>query len=136
VDVEFVDRPLTEEQISFIYMLKTGALLEASMMIGAVLAGASDEEVKKIEQAARNIGLAFQIQDDILDVTSDLKTLGKPVNSDARNKKTTYVTYKGLKQAQADVERYSKEAIRILEELPCENEFLHELILHLIHRNT
>jgi geranylgeranyl diphosphate synthase type II len=136
VDVEYVDQPLTQEQIYFIYMLKTGALLEASMMIGAQLAGASQEEVDKIQRVARNVGLAFQIQDDILDVTSDLETLGKPVNSDAKNNKTTYVTLNGLEKAQEDVEKYSKEAIRILDELPYENEFLHELILHLIHRSA
>lgn len=136
VDVEYVNQPLTQEQLYFIYMLKTSALLEASMMIGAVLAGAGQEEVEKIERVARNVGLAFQIQDDILDVTSDLETLGKPVNSDKKNKKTTYVTVNGLEKAQEDVARYSKEAIRILDELPCENEFLRELILGLIHRNA
>lgn len=136
VDVEYVNRPLTQEQLYFIYMLKTSALLEASMMIGAVLAGAGQEEVEQIERAARNVGLAFQIQDDILDVTSDLETLGKPVNSDKKNKKTTYVTVNGLEKAQEDVARYSREAIRILDELPCENEFLRELILNLIHRNA
>lgn len=136
VDVEFVDQPLTEEQLYFIYKLKTGALIEASMMIGAVLAGASVEETEKVQQIARNVGLAFQIQDDILDVTGQEEVLGKPVKSDEKNKKTTYVTVKGLKQAQEDVEQYSKEAIRLLEELPYENEFLHELIIHLIHRNA
>ena len=136
VDVEFVDRPLTEEQLYFIYRLKTGALIEASMMIGAVLAGATQEETEKVEQIAQNVGLAFQIQDDILDVTGEQEVLGKPVNSDEKNKKTTYVTVKGLEQAREDVARYSEEAIRLLEELPYENEFLHELILNLIHRSA
>lgn len=136
VDVEYVDQPLTEEQLYFIYKLKTSALIEASMMIGAVLAGASDEEVEKVAQIARNVGLAFQIQDDILDVTGEQEVLGKPINSDEKNKKTTYVTVKGLEQAQEDVARYSQEAIRLLEELPCENEFLRELILNLIHRSA
>ena len=136
VDVEYVDQPLSEEQLYFIYKLKTGALIEASMMIGAVLAGASEEEIEKIEQIAGNVGLAFQIQDDILDVTGDEEQLGKPVNSDEKNKKTTYVTIKGLEQAQEDVARYSKEAIRLLKELPYENDFLYELILNLIHRNA
>ena len=136
VDVEYVDKPLTEEQLYFIYKLKTGALIEASMMIGAILAGASDEDVEKIQQIARNVGLAFQIQDDILDVTGDKEILGKPVKSDEKNNKTTYVTVKGLDKAQEDVARYSREAIRILDELPYENEFLRELILNLIHRNA
>ena len=136
VDVENVDQPLSEEQLYFIYKLKTGALIEASMMIGAVLAGASAEETEKVEQIARNVGLAFQIQDDILDVTGNEEELGKPVNSDEKNKKTTYVTIKGLEQAKEDVARYSKEAVRLLNELPYENDFLYELILNLIHRNA
>lgn len=136
VDVEFVDQPLTEEQLYFIYKLKTGALIEASMMIGAVLAGASDAEVEQVQQIARNVGLAFQIQDDILDVTGKEEELGKPTKSDEKNKKTTYVTVKGLEQARTDVDRYSREAIRLMEEIPHENEFLHELILNLIHRKA
>lgn len=136
VDVENVDQPLGEEQLSFIYRLKTSALIESAMMIGAVLAGASDEDVEKIQQIGRNVGMAFQIQDDILDVIGDEGTLGKATKSDEKNNKTTYVSIKGLAQAQEDVSGYSKEAIRLLQELPCENEFLHELILNLIHRNT
>ena len=89
VDVEYVNQPLTQEQLYFIYRLKTGALIEASMMIGAVLAGASEAEIEKVQQIARNVGLAFQIQDDILDVIGEQETLGKPVNSDEKNNKTT-----------------------------------------------
>lgn len=136
VDVEYVDRPLTDEQLYFIYSLKTGALIEASMMIGAILAGASEEETEKVQAAARNVGLAFQIQDDILDVTGEQEKLGKPVKSDEKNNKTTYVTVNGIEKAKEDVAFYSKEAIRLLNELPYENEFLDELILNLIHRNT
>lgn len=136
VDVEYVNQPLTEEQLYFIYRLKTGALIEASMMIGAVLAGASEAEIEKVQQIARNVGLAFQIQDDILDVIGEQETLGKPVNSDEKNNKTTYVTVKGLEKAQEDVAAYSEEAIKILDELSCDNEFLRELILNLIHRSA
>lgn len=136
VDVEYAGKQLSQEQLYFIYRLKTGALIEASMMIGAVLAGASEEEIEKIQQAAANVGFAFQIQDDILDVTGDQETLGKPVKSDQKNDKTTYVKVMGLEKAQEDVARYSKEAIRLLDELPYENEFLRELILNLIHRSA
>ena len=136
VDVENEGKPLSEEQLYFIYRLKTGALIESSMMIGAILAGASAEEVETVQRIARNVGLAFQIQDDILDVTGDEEKLGKPVKSDEKNNKTTYVTVKGLEQAGEDVARYSKEAVRLLEELPYENDFLHELILNLIHRSA
>ena len=136
VDVEYVDRPLSAEQLQFIYELKTGALIEASMMIGAVLAGADADTVEKVVQIGQNVGMAFQIQDDILDVTGDEAVLGKPTKSDEKNHKITYVSVKGLDQARKDVERYSKEAVRLLEELPCENEFLHELILNLISRDA
>ncbi len=135
VDVEFSGKPLDDKQLYFIYALKTGALIEASMMIGAVLADATDEELGKVEQAARNVGLAFQIQDDILDVTSTQEELGKPVKSDEKNDKTTYVSLVGLDQAKKDVEKYSNEAIRLLAELRYENEFLEELILRLINRS-
>lgn len=134
VDVENAGKPLTKEQLLFIYSLKTGALIEASMMIGAVLAGASDEEAEQLEQAARCVGMAFQIQDDILDVTGREEDLGKPINSDERNQKTTYVTVRGLEAAREDVKKYSEEAVRLLGEMPYENEFLTELILHLIDR--
>lgn len=136
VDVEYEGKQLTEEQLGFIYRLKTSALIEASMMIGAVLAGATEEETEKIEQIARKVGMAFQIQDDILDVIGDEETIGKATKSDEKNHKITYVSVKGLEQAQKDVAEYSKEAVQILESLPYENEFLKELILNLIHRNA
>ena len=99
VDVQSTGKAVDQETLDFIYELKTGALLEASMMVGAVLAGATEEEVAVIEQIASDVGLAFQIRDDILDETSTLETLGKPIHSDERNEKTTYVTLKGLEQA-------------------------------------
>lgn len=135
VDVELTDKPIPKDTLDFIYRLKTGALLEASMMIGAILAGASDEEVSVMEQIAGDVGLAFQIQDDILDVTSTSEVLGKPVLSDDKNNKTTYVTLYGIDKAREMVEFYSKRAIDSLDKLPYENEFLRELILELITRN-
>lgn len=136
VDVEYDGKPLTAEQLHFIYRLKTAALIEASMMIGAVLAGASEEDVELVGQIGRNVGMAFQIQDDILDVTGNDEELGKATKSDEKNNKTTYVTANGLEKAQEDVAVYSKEAVQLLKKLPCENEFLQELILNLIHRNA
>lgn len=135
VDVELTDKPIPQDTLDFIYRLKTGALLEASMMIGAILAGASDDEVSVMEQIAGDVGLAFQIQDDILDVTSTSEVLGKPVLSDDKNNKTTYVTLYGIDKAREMVEFYSKRAIDSLDKLPYKNEFLRELILELITRN-
>lgn len=134
VDVESEGQPLEREKLDFIYDLKTGALIEASMMIGAVLAGASEEEQQVILQVAKDVGLAFQIQDDILDVTSDIETLGKPIGSDEKNHKTTYVTIRGLAQAEKDVEEISERALEGVASLSEKNIFLNELIRYLIHR--
>ncbi len=134
VDVQSTGKAVDQETLDFIYELKTGALLEASMMVGAVLAGATEEEVAVIEQIASDVGLAFQIRDDILDETSTLETLGKPIHSDERNEKTTYVTLKGLEQATKDVEEISDRGLKRLAELPYENEFLTELIKALVYR--
>ena len=137
VDVESEksdDCPITREKLDFIYRLKTGALIESSMMIGAILAGASSDEVSRVEQIAAKLGLAFQIQDDVLDVTSSLEVLGKPVGSDEKNNKATYVTFEGLDKAVSDVERISKEAEKLLDDLGYDDAFLKELFEYLIHR--
>ena len=137
VDVESEksdDCPITREKLDFIYRLKTGALIESSMMIGAILAGASSDEISRVEQIAAKLGLAFQIQDDVLDVTSSLEVLGKPVGSDEKNNKATYVTFEGLDKAVSDVERISKEAEKLLADLGYDDAFLRELFEYLIHR--
>ena len=137
VDVESEksdDCPITREKLDFIYRLKTGALIESSMMIGAILAGASSDEVSRVEQIAAKLGLAFQIQDDVLDATSTLEVLGKPVGSDEKNNKATYVTFEGLDKAVSDVERISKEAEEQLDDLGYDDAFLKELFEYLIHR--
>ena len=137
VDVESEksdDCPITREKLDFIYRLKTSALIESSMMIGAILAGASPDEISRVEQIAAKLGLAFQIQDDVLDVTSTLEVLGKPVGSDEKNNKATYVTFEGLDKAVSDVERISKEAEEQLDDLEYDDAFLKELFEYLIHR--
>jgi len=137
VDVESEksdDCSITREKLDFIYRLKTGALIESSMMIGAILAGASSDEISRVEQIAAKLGLAFQIQDDVLDVTSTLEVLGKPVGSDEKNNKATYVTFEGLDKAVSDVERISKEAEKLLDDLGYDDAFLKELFEYLIHR--
>lgn len=134
VDVESEGQPLSREKLDFIYRLKTSALIEAAMMMGAVLAGASDDEVETIEHVANDVGLAFQIQDDILDVTSTLEVLGKPIHSDDKNHKTTYVSLEGLDKAKKDVEEISERALSTLASLNHKNAFLEELIRMLITR--
>ena len=125
---------MEKEMLDYIYLNKTAALLEAPLMIGAILGGASRGEVSCLEQIGRKIGLAFQIQDDILDVTSSLETLGKQTGSDEKNKKTTYITLKGLEQAKKDVKKLSEEAISIVSSFKERNLFLEELIRRLITR--
>lgn len=134
VDVRASGRKISGDVLNFIYRLKTGALIEASVMAGAVLAGASDEETRQMEQIAGKIGLAFQIQDDILDVTSTTEILGKPVHSDEKNEKTTYVTWKGLETSGNEVGRLTEEAIRQLGMLGRDNEYLEELFRWLVYR--
>ena len=134
VDVESEGKKISKDTLDFIHELKTSALIESSMMIGAVLAGASEEAVKDIEQVAKNVGIAFQIQDDILDVTSTTEVLGKPVLSDEKNEKTTYVNLVGLEKAKEYVENISMEAIKLLEKYEKEDKFLNELVRSLINR--
>lgn len=134
VDVHRSGQPLDAQELEVIYRLKTSALLEAAMTIGAVLAGATRSEQAAIEAVAGELGFAFQIQDDILDVTGTQESLGKPIGSDEKNGKTTYVTLHGLDEARAEVERLSKRAVERMSHLVVRNEFLTELMLYLIHR--
>ena len=138
VDVEKEGQPLTQSVLDFIHEMKTSALIECSMMIGAVLAGASAEDLHKIEGIAKNIGISFQIQDDILDVTSSLEVLGKQTHSDEKNNKTTYVTLFGIDGAMGEAERLSDMAIKSLKDISecygLSNPFLEELICQLVHR--
>ena len=134
-DVELTGSRLSEEQLHYIYENKTGALIEASMMIGTVLAGAEERYVDIMEQIASAVGIAFQIQDDILDVVGDTEVIGKPAHSDMDNGKITYVTIHGLDKAAEDVKKISEHAVELLDSLPYENKFLRELILSLISRN-
>lgn len=134
VDVESEGTVIDKEKLDFIHLHKTSALLESAMVIGAILAGANKEEQNLVEKAAGKIGLAFQIQDDILDITSTTEELGKPVGSDEKNGKNTYVAFEGLEKSKEDVKKLSESAMEDLQKLPYENPFLIELIKELIER--
>lgn len=125
---------VSREELLFIHENKTAALIQAALTVGAVLAGAQERDVALMEKAAYNIGIAFQIQDDILDVTSTSEVLGKPVGSDEKNNKLTYVAFRGLEAARQDVEKLSGEAIQILGSFGRKNEFMEELVKTLITR--
>lgn len=134
IEAEEQTAALSMEQLLFIHEHKTAALIQASMLVGAILAGAGEQELAAIEKCAYNIGIAFQIQDDILDVIGDSAELGKQVGSDAQNHKQTYVTINGLEKSKADVEALSGEALEILAGFGGEHEFLTALVTDLIHR--
>lgn len=135
IEAEGQKEPLTMEQLVFIHEHKTAALIQAAMMAGAVLAGAKEEEIKQIEKCAYYIGIAFQIQDDILDVIGSSEELGKQVGSDKKNQKQTYVTIKGMEKSKEEVQILSQKAISILDGLKGENSFLNKLIYMLTDRH-
>ena len=126
---------LSENELLYMHKKKTGALLEAAMMIGGILGGATRDEIEDLKAAARNIGLAFQIRDDILDVEGEFENIGKAIGSDEALSKDTYVTIYGMDKAKADVQAYSDEALRIIASFDRKNPFLEELIKSLINRD-
>lgn len=134
VDIESEGKSVDIDTITFIHKNKTAALIEGAMLIGAVLADATEEEQEKIEKVATNIGIAFQIQDDILDVISTTEELGKPIGSDEKNNKCTYVSLKGLDRAKADVAELSNGALSILASFKNRNLYLEDLVSMLISR--
>ena len=134
LEAEAMGDDVSEEMLLYIHEHKTAALIQAAMTIGATLAGAGQEAIERLEKCAYNIGIAFQIQDDILDVTSSLEVLGKSVGSDEKNHKLTYVTMHGLEESAKQVEELSNEAVRLLRSFPRRNPFLEELVEQLIHR--
>ena len=136
VDVEQENKAISFDTLMYIHNNKTAALIECAMMIGAVLAGASEKEVSMIEQIANNVGIAFQIEDDILDVVSTSEEIGKPAGSDEKNGKNTYVLFKGIEQSKKDAEQYTREALQIFDELEYKNPFLRELLLYLVGRKN
>ena len=135
VDVENEGKGMSIDTINYIHNLKTAALIEGSMMAGAILAGAKAEEIDIVEKIAKSIGVAFQIQDDILDVTGDTNQLGKAVLSDEKNHKTTYVSLLGVNISKEHVKRYSRDAIELLESLNKDDAFLKFLFVKLIDRD-
>lgn len=138
VDVENNGSFVGEDMLYYVYKNKTAALIEGSLMIGGILAGVGTEQVQALEEVGTQIGLAFQIQDDILDVTGEEEVIGKPVHSDEKNEKSTYVVLHGLDKSREKVEECTKKGIETLERIPVEREmekeFLRELLLSLVER--
>lgn len=133
-DVVSTGKTLTLDEILYIHEKKTAALLQCAIMIGGILAGASKEETEQLEKIGKEIGLAFQIQDDILDKVGDEKEIGKPIASDEKNGKITYVMIKGLEQSKKDVKKLTKNGIERLENMGIKQPFLMELLQSLVDR--
>lgn len=136
IDLQSAGKKVNLPTLRRMHLGKTGALFRASIRCGAILAGASEEQLKDLTQYAENFGLAFQITDDILDVTGDEKALGKPVGSDKRNKKSTYVTLMAPEEAIILAELTVETAIDALKNFGDEADFLRALVEFLIKRKT
>lgn len=128
------DRPSMEDLL-YIYSNKTGKLIRASLAIGGILGRAKADDVKKLIKIGDNIGFAFQVVDDILDFIGDEKTLGKPIGSDKKNEKYTYVDAIGIDKAKKEIESLTDEAMELLMTLPGDKEFLKNLFIYLTKRD-
>lgn len=135
-DVEHTGKEMSYDTLMYIHENKTAALIECAMTIGAVLAGAGPAETDTVKSIAHDVGIAFQIRDDILDVIGTEEVLGKPVGSDEKNAKTTYVTFRGLEQADEDVHRLTESAVGAFDSLGRENPFLRSLLIELCSRQA
>ena len=134
VDVYFEGKPIDKETLDFIHIHKTAAMIRGALEAGARVGGASDEVVEKFGLAGEKIGVAFQILDDILDVTSTMEELGKPIHSDEKNEKTTYVTLYGIEESRKIAAKLSDEAVAIWKELGESCDFLQTLTNYLLQR--
>jgi len=127
-------KPITAEILAAIHRRKTGCLITACFEAGAILGGGDAYIIKEMTRLGAVVGLAFQIRDDILDVTSTAEKLGKPIGSDSKNQKSTYVSVHGLEAAEAEYQRLSREALEIIEQTPCKTDMLRDIITQTISR--
>ncbi len=135
IDLKYESQTPDMKQILAVHRLKTGALIAAACLLGCIAAGANENKIAAASAYAYNLGVAFQIKDDILDVTASTDELGKPAGSDAQNNKTTYVTLRGVENAQNDVEKLTESAVARLDEFE-NTEFLKTLSYYLVNRNN
>lgn len=135
IDLKYESETPDLEQILTVHTLKTGALIALSCILGCIVAGANENDIKFASEFAYNLGIAFQIKDDILDVMGDSEKLGKPIGSDSENDKVTYVTLTGIENAQKDVEKYTAKAISCLNHFE-NTDFLKTLAENLVSREN
>ena len=136
VDIESEGKEIELSELKYLHLLKTGAIIRSSCTIGAVLSGASEEEIKAVDDFASSLGVAFQIRDDILDCTGTVEELGKPIGSDEAEEKNTYVKLLGLEKSKELVAEYSQKAISALDVFGDRAEFLKWLADYLINRKS
>lgn len=135
IDLKYESENPTVKQLLNVYRMKTGALISASCLMGCISAGASTKQLSAASKFAYSLGIAFQIQDDILDIIGDEQKLGKPIGSDADNNKTTYVTITGIEKAKNDIKVLTDSAIKQLEYFE-NTEFLEMLARSLVNREN
>ncbi len=134
IDIESEHKTISAEELKHLHALKTGAIIRAAGKMGAVIAGAEQEKIDALDAFCLNLGIAFQIQDDILDVTGTEEALGKPIGSDAENGKTTYITLYGKERAGELSEEYTRRAVDALSVFGEEKKYLVALAEHLTNR--
>jgi len=136
VDIINEGKKITEDELKYMHMNKTGALIKVSIMSGAILGEAPEEDIRKLEKFGENLGLAFQIKDDILDVIGSTEKLGKNVLSDEESNKSNFITMYGLEYCIKECERLTKESIEILDSLSVDTKDLKVLTKELLDREN
>lgn len=136
VDIINEGKKISEDELKYMHMNKTGALIKVSIMSGAILGEAPEDDIRKLEKFGENLGLAFQIKDDILDVIGSTEKLGKNVLSDEESNKSNFITMHGLEYCIKECERLTKESIEILDSLSVDTEDLKVLTKELLDREN
>ena len=135
VDVESENKIIEKEKLDFIHLNKTAAMIVGCMRAGAIIGGATEEQLDRITKYGKNIGLSFQIVDDILDITGDEEKLGKPIGSDIENHKSTYPSLVGLEKSRQIARQLVQEGKYSIEGLSTETDFLNQLGDYIISRD-
>lgn len=136
VDMESENKTITLDELRYLHLNKTGAIIRSACAIGALMSGADETEIQAVDEFAKNLGIAFQIQDDILDVEGTEEELGKPIGSDAEENKNTYVSLLGAEKSRELSLSYSEKAKKALETFGENAEFLRELTDYLTERKS
>lgn len=135
VDIESEGKKISPDELLYLHSLKTGAIIRSSGVIGAILAGAGDDEIKAVDEYCKNFGIAFQIQDDLLDILGNEDILGKATGSDSANEKTTFVTLYGIEESKKAVDSYTEKACRALDVFGSKAQQLKALAYLLVNRS-